>query len=85
MTTVRRCDNPACTNGAAGTVAVSDTANPDGWITATSSPIVGGQSQPLDFDTALCAAQALYGSDVDVAPAGTIAALQKKPSGTTKT
>lgn len=72
MSLVRRCDNPKCVNGPAGTPAVADTANPDGWITASSATLVGGQPQPQDFDTPLCAAQALYGTDVDVAAKGTI-------------
>lgn len=70
---VRRCDNPDCVNGPAGTPAVASSANPDGWITAQSSLIVGGQPVPLDFDTALCAAQTLFGASVDVAAAGTTA------------
>lgn len=65
MSMVRRCDYDGCTNGAAGTRAVSDSANPEGWITAQSTSIVGGTAQPLDFDTPGCAAQCLYGATVD--------------------
>lgn len=75
MSNVRRCDFDGCTNGPDGTRAVSDTQNPVGWITASASPIVGhldgGQTAAVtgDFDTALCAAHALFDQQPSVAVA----------------
>lgn len=89
MSQVRRCDNPLCTNGPASTVNVSENANPDGWLAASSAALVGGQPSPLDFCTPLCAAQGLYGGQVDVAPAGTLTKAQRTaiglPTGSQKT
>lgn len=61
MTSVRRCDNPLCRKGAAGTVQVSETANPDGW-TVVDAQILGAPAADHvrgDFCTIECAAEAL--------------------------
>lgn len=55
MSVVRRCDNPDCTNGPAGTRNVSDQANPDGWLTVTVTTIVGGRPTPADACSGDCA------------------------------
>lgn len=67
MSNVRRCDNPACTNGPDGGPAISDTSNPASWLTATAAPISSGIT-PVngDFDTTLCAASFLFGDTVNV-------------------
>lgn len=64
MSTVRRCDNPRCDKGGKkGVPAISDVANPAGWltgnVTASASDLVVGNTVGGDFCTVDCAAQAL--------------------------
>lgn len=67
MAAVRRCDYTGCANGPAGTPAVSDGANPEGWITAAARGLYGDAVGVTgDFDTELCAARALFGATFDV-------------------
>lgn len=71
MSQVRRCDYTGCTNGPDGTRAVSESANPPGWIQAsrvTHGALLGAdQTVNGDFDTPLCAALALFDAEPTVA------------------
>lgn len=60
MSSVRRCDNPACTNGPGGSVQVSDVANPAGWAVVTAE-ILLAEGDPIrgDYCTVECAGAAL--------------------------
>lgn len=67
MSNVRRCDNPTCTNGPGGGPAVSDSSNPEGWLTAGATTITTDvQAVSGDFDTPLCAASFLFGDHLNV-------------------
>lgn len=69
MSTVRRCDNPACVKGPGGSIQSSDIANPAGWI-VVSAETIGAATLQGDFCTIECAGQALLaGQPFELTPA----------------